>query len=103
MEFKVIESEALEMVLNSVNSLIEVVYTELNEGKKKFDEEWVDATELSTILGISPKTLQNYKRRGLIGHSSIGHRLYFKRTEVLKILKPKINKEGKKYAANNKK
>ena len=86
MEFRVIESEAIEMVVDSINELVDAVCSEVNSIKEKQDKEWVDTSELASILGISIKTIQNYKRRGLIGYSSLSHKSYFKVSEVMKIL-----------------
>lgn len=103
MELRVIESEAIEIVLNSINTLVEVVCAETNDVKSRFDEEWIESSELATLLGVSKNTIHNYKKQGLIGHTTIGCKLYFKRSEIVRILKPKLKKELNNNGANNKK
>lgn len=93
MGLRVIESEAIETILNSINTLIEAVCTETNDLTSRFDEEWIESSELSAILGVSIKTLHNYKKQGLIGYSIIGRKLFFKRSDVDKTLKPKLKKK----------
>jgi len=60
MGLRVIESEAIETILNSINTLIEAVCTETNDLTSRFDEEWIESSELSAILGVSIKTLHYY-------------------------------------------
>ena len=103
MELRVIELEAIETILNSINMLIEAVCAETNDLKNRFDEEWIESSELSAILGVSIKTLHNYKKQGLIGHSTIGRKLYFKRSDVVRTLKPKLKKKLDNNGADKKK
>lgn len=42
----------------------------------------VDNEEFIKLMGISRKTSQTWRDRGLIGYSQIGHKIYYSRNDV---------------------
>ena len=46
------------------------------------DFEWLDGQDVMQILNISPKTLQNWRRRGIIVYSSLGGKLFYNLSEI---------------------
>ena len=49
----------------------------------------MDAQEVCLLLNISKRTLQYYRHSGRISHSQIGHKNYFKKIEVNRLLNEK--------------
>lgn len=87
MESIAIEKAAYTMMLERISKLkkrVNDLYP--NEGGV-LQEEWIENAELSHRLNISLRTLQSYRERGVIGFSTIGRKIYYKLSEVDKLLK----------------
>lgn len=87
MESIAIEKVAYTMMLERISKLkkrVNDLYP--NEGGV-LQEEWIENAELSHRLNISLRTLQSYRERGVIGFSTIGRKIYYKLSEVDKLLK----------------
>lgn len=44
--------------------------------------EWIESEDARKILGVSPKTWQNYRDQRLIPFSQIGRKIYINRTDL---------------------
>lgn len=44
--------------------------------------EWIESDEARKLLGISPKTWQNYRDQRLIPFSQIGRKIYVNRADI---------------------
>lgn len=51
------------------------------------DDEWLSSEEARKILGVSPKTWQNYRDRGIIPFSQTGRKIYVLRSDLDNYLK----------------
>ena len=49
-------------------------------------EDWIDSQIVMQSLHISPRTLQTLRTNGTLPYSRIGRKLYYKRSDILKIL-----------------
>ena len=49
-------------------------------------EDWVDSQIVMQALHISPRTLQTLRTNGTLPFSRIGRKLYYKRSDILRIL-----------------
>jgi hypothetical protein len=49
-------------------------------------ETWLDIPETAKWLKISPRTLQNYRDKGLLPYSQIGAKIYFRLDDLQKFL-----------------
>ena len=63
-------------------------------------EDWIDAQIVMQTLHISPRTLQTLRTNGTLPFSRIGRKLYYKRSDILRILQDnytmyKIRNHGK--------
>lgn len=60
-----------------------------NQGAKSAakDDEWLTSEEARKILGVSPKTWQNYRDRGIIPFSQTGRKIYVLRSDLDDYLK----------------
>lgn len=60
-----------------------------NQGAKSAakEDEWLTSEEARKILGVSPKTWQNYRDRGIIPFSQTGRKIYVLRSDLDNYLK----------------
>lgn len=47
---------------------------------------WLDHQDVCHILGISKRTLQTYREKGLLPYSRIRHKIFYKAEDVRKLL-----------------
>lgn len=43
---------------------------------------WLDNADVCEKLGVSKRTLQSYRDKGLLAHSQINHKMYYKLEDV---------------------
>lgn len=49
-------------------------------------EDWLDNQDVMQILHISPRTLQTLRSNGILPFSRIGNKLYYRRSDISRIL-----------------
>lgn len=59
------------------------------------EEKWLDNQEVCLILGITKRTLQSYKDKGILPYSKLNRKNYFKYTDVQALLITDVNAENK--------
>lgn len=79
MEFKIIEGRTFEKLKQSLAELLERT-NKLHPSRIKDD--WWDNQDVCKFLGISLRTLQSYRDKGLIPYSQIGHKCYYKTADI---------------------
>lgn len=52
------------------------------DGKKPSYETWLTTEEVSNLLKVSKRTLQNYRDEGKIGFSQVGSKIYYKSSDI---------------------
>lgn len=96
MEITIIETSAY-LELKRQLSMLSV---QLSDFQKKVSpvspEKWLDAQEVCLALGISKRSLQNHRDRGLIPYSSIGGKCFYKEADIQKILEEGLIRKRKK-------
>ncbi|MCH5218562.1 MAG: helix-turn-helix domain-containing protein [Muribaculaceae bacterium] len=86
-------SQPINMVVlpqETLDEIMEVVHraAENQEAASKAkDDEWLSSEEARQILGVSPKTWQNYRDRGIIPFSQTGRKIYVLRSDLDNYLK----------------
>lgn len=55
------------------------------------DVNWMSSRDVCTLLGISLRSLQNYRDTGKLGYSRIENKLYYKYDDVLRFINEFIN------------
>ena len=78
MELKVIEEKTFERLKECILDLIaqiDTLYIEPNNG-------WKDNQTVCQTLGVSKRTLQNFRDKGLIPYSQIGHKCFYKPEDI---------------------
>jgi hypothetical protein len=62
----------------------------LKEKSKKsgslLSDRWLDGSEVIRALKISSRTLQNYRDRGIIPFSQVGHKIFYKASDIDKFM-----------------
>ena len=46
------------------------------------ENDWLDNQDVCRLLGISLRTLQTYRDKGLIPYSQVGHKCYYKVEDI---------------------
>lgn len=91
MEYIIIEKgllESLELKIRKLSNLIDNSCL-TNKNPDFPGEKWIENTILAQSLGISPRTLQNYRQRGILGYSVIGRKIYYRSEDVEKLISEK--------------
>ncbi|PLX07664.1 MAG: DNA-binding protein [Marinilabiliales bacterium] len=87
-----IESDAFKQIMDKLQSL-ESKFIELKmEAITPLSEKWMDNQDVLLLLKISKRTLQSYRDTNKIPYSQIGHKIYYKASDVEKFLKKNYNK-----------
>ncbi len=71
-------------ILQGVQSLIKE-----SQDKDLFENEWLTAKEVMTLLKITPTTLWNYDNKGLTQPQKIGTRKRYHKPQIMKLLERK--------------
>ena len=85
MEYIAIEKAEYEQLLNSVKKTVADIRTIAEECT--INSEWVENSELAEILELSKRQLQGCRERGVLGFSTIGRKIYYRRDEVERLIK----------------
>ena len=80
-----IQEELLKRKLISLEDLSDKEIENLSE--RAFLEDWIDGQEVMQKLKISPRTLQTLRSNGTIPYTRIGHKLYYLKQDIERILR----------------
>ena len=80
-----IQEELLKRKLISLGDLSDKEIENLSE--RAFLEDWIDGQEVMQKLKISPRTLQTLRSNGTIPYTRIGHKLYYLKQDIERILR----------------
>ena len=80
------EASTFEAMMAGVESFARRVETLYKQHGKKRLQEWLDNQDVCEILCISKRTLQTYRDNGTLAFSQIGHKMYYKREDVKKLM-----------------
>ena len=83
MTMVVLPQEALDEIMEVVHRAAENQQFSSRDQK----DEWLSSEEARQILGVSPKTWQNYRDRGIIPFSQTGRKIYVLRSDLDNYLK----------------
>ena len=83
MTMVVLPQETLDEIMDVVRQAAD------NQGAKSAtkEDEWLTSEEARKILGVSTKTWQNYRDRGIIPFSQTGRKIYVLRSDLDNYLK----------------
>ena len=78
MELKIIEEKTFERLKISIADLLAQIDTLFVEPTN----EWIDNQAVCQALGVSKRTLQSFRDKGLIPYSQIGHKCFYKQEDI---------------------
>ena len=81
-------------------SLAETCHKAFGEQSRHTD--WLHNGDVCKLLNISKRTLQHYRDTGVLPFSQIGHKCYYKREDVGRLLETKSVKSNTDKSKNNK-
>lgn len=90
MEIINIEKETFEEMLFQFGLLADQVESLCKKHGDKRLCEWLDGQDVCLLLSISPRTLQTYRDSGKVGFSQINHKIYYKSSEIDKLINRNI-------------
>ena len=79
-----IQAELLKQRRISLDDLTDQEIDKLVE--HSFLEDWIDSQDVMQTLHISPRTLQTLRTNGTLPFSRIGRKIYYLKSDILKIL-----------------
>ena len=85
MEYVAIEKSEYEQLLGSIKKAAAEIRAIAEECS--INSEWIENGELAEMLGLSKRQLQWYRERGVLGFSTIGRKIYYRRDEVARLIK----------------
>ena len=71
-------------------------------GEKSKHTDWLHNGDVCQLLNISKRTLQHYRDIGVLPFTQIGHKCYYKREDVERLLQSKSEKSKTDKSKNNK-
>ena len=85
---------------NEILCLAETCHKAFGEQSRHAD--WLHNGDVCKLLNISKRTLQHYRDTGVLSFSQIGHKCYYKREDVERLLQTKSEKTKTDRIKNNK-
>ena len=85
MNIVTIEEHTFKQVCGRFSDFISQVERIYKENTHQPDE-WLSGREVCALLGISIRSLQNYRDSGKLGYSQIGNKLYYKSTDIERLV-----------------
>lgn len=79
MALKIIDESTLEKIKQQI--LLLYSKTQKMRTRQSIDD-WLDNQELCLLLDVSLRTLQTYRDKGVLAYSMIGHKCYYKRSDI---------------------
>ena len=80
------EASTFEAMMAGFDSFARRVETLYKQHGDKRLQEWLDNQDVCEILCISKRTLQTYRDKGTLAFSQIGHKMYYRREDVKKLM-----------------
>ncbi len=80
MDIVIIEGDSFEQLRKK----LEAIRNRLKQICKKGNgtEKWLDNQDVCKLLGISKRTLQSYRDKGILSFTQIRHKCYYKQTDI---------------------
>jgi hypothetical protein len=92
MEIIAIERKTFEQMIQSFEGFVSQVRNLC--GNDRNNEKWLDNEAVCKLLQISKRTLQSYRDNGTIPFSQIGHKCYYKTSDIEQFINKQQIKTG---------
>jgi hypothetical protein len=79
MEIKIIDGKVYNRLRQCLKDLLERT---AKLAPEPVDKIWYTNRQVCLLLGVSQRTLQNYRDKGLIPYSQVGHKCYYRIRDV---------------------
>ena len=79
MNITAIEKEELEKLTNAI---FEIKDSLVKRDEEEFSSSIIESKKIPKLLGISPKTWQNYRDKGVIPFIQLGAKIWVKRIDI---------------------
>lgn len=86
-EFVIISKDVFEEMVGKFNRFSDRVNEILGKREEGRLSRWIDNQEVCQQLRISPRTLQTLRDNGTLSYSQIGHKIFYKSEDVLRIVR----------------
>ena len=90
MGYFIITDKQWAMLRDEILALAQTCHKVFGESSKHTD--WLHNGDVCRLLGISKRTLQHYRDTGMLTFAQIGHKCYYKREDVERLLQTKSEK-----------
>lgn len=84
MEVIAIDKKTVELIIQKFDEFAKRIKTLC--GKQKTNEKWMDNEDVCRLLNISKRTLQSYRDRKILPFSQIGHKCYYRISDIENLL-----------------
>jgi hypothetical protein len=78
-----IESDTFEMMKQKFGEITSRIK---NFCEKKEQNDWLDNQDVCRLLDISKRTLQSYRDKGVLAYSQVGHKCFYRASDVERLL-----------------
>ena len=95
MEIVSIDTRLFDEMIRRVKSVEEKAVALCRSQEDLGLKKWLDNQEVCEILGISLRTLQTYREKGLLGYSCIKHKIFYKPEDVEALLKSSYHQQNR--------
>lgn len=92
MEITSIETRTFEAMMARFEALADRVEYLCRTNGDKSMQKWLDNQEVCEILGISKRTLQTYRDKGMLSYTQINHKIFYRPEDVDKLINKLKNK-----------
>lgn len=91
MEIINIEKKTFEETMSRFEDLGDKITNLCQSTANKEMDNWLDNQDVCLVFNISPRTLQTYRNTGKISFNQINHKIYYRPSEVEKLLQSDNN------------
>ena len=98
MGYFIITDSNWERLRNEILTLAEISHKAFGEQSRHID--WLHNGDVCKLLNISKRSLQHYRDTGVLPFAQIGHKCYYKREDVERLLNTKSEKSRKDKPVN---
>ena len=81
------DSRLFDTLLRRMKAIEEKVTALYTQEEDLMLKHWLDNQEVCEILGITQRTLQTYRNKGLLAYTCIRHKIFYKPEDVENVLR----------------
>jgi hypothetical protein len=78
-QMAVVPQSFLQEVIEKLDAVESILQKKTEE---EINSEWIDSVKARKLLGVSPKTWQEYRNKRVIPFSQFGSKIYVKRSDI---------------------